>query len=231
MHVFYIHGFASSAHSSKARWLAERLAAHGLALHCPDLNEPEFSTLTVTRMIERVEAEIGRLPAGPVTLIGSSLGAFVAVQVAARCPPGTLRAVERMILLAPALDFPDECERTLGAEGFERWRTTGRVDVFHYAYGEMRTLLYALYEDAKRYDPFALSLTVPVLIIQGRFDRSVDVSVVERFARDRPHVKLQMVDDDHQLLESLEVLWNGVAGELGLTTPGDSPGSSSSPSS
>ena len=51
MQIFYLHGFASSAHSSKARFLAERLTPLGLRLHCPDFNEPDFSTLTVTRMI------------------------------------------------------------------------------------------------------------------------------------------------------------------------------------
>jgi uncharacterized protein len=220
VHVFYIHGFGSSPRSSKATWLSDRLADHGLALQCPDLNEPDFSTLTVTRMIDRVEAEMRRLPPGPVCLIGSSLGAFVAVQVAARCAPGTPWPVEHLVLLAPAFDFPEECERILGPEAFARWRTTGRVEAFHHAYGETRTLLYGLYEDAKRYDPFAAAIAIPILVIQGRLDRAVDVGEVERFARERSGVTLQMVDDDHQLLQSLDVIWRGVSGELGLSGRG-----------
>ena len=84
MHVFYLHGFASSARSSKARFFGERLASLGLPLHLPDFNEPDFSTLTVTRMLDQVDDAIAALPAGPVTLIGSSLGAFVAWHAAAR---------------------------------------------------------------------------------------------------------------------------------------------------
>ena len=50
-HLLYLHGFVSSPQSGKAAFLADRLAAHGLALTCPDLNLPDFSTLTVSRMI------------------------------------------------------------------------------------------------------------------------------------------------------------------------------------
>ena len=42
-HFVYLHGFASSPQSGKVSFLSERLAARGLTLHCPDLNEPDFS--------------------------------------------------------------------------------------------------------------------------------------------------------------------------------------------
>jgi pimeloyl-ACP methyl ester carboxylesterase len=225
VHLFYLHGFASSARSSKARWLAERLAACGLALHCPDLNEPDFSTLTVTRMIDRIDSALRELPPAPVVLIGSSLGGFVAVQLAARHRPATDHPVERMILLAPALDFPQGCVRTLGPEGIARWRETNRLEVFHYGYGEMRPLGFALYEDASRYDPFATAVDVPVLIFQGRSDESVDPEMVERFARSRPNVTLRLLDDGHQLLDSLEIIWREMAETLGPATRAGNPAS------
>ena len=227
MHVFYLHGFASSAQSSKAQWLAGRLAAHGVMLHCPDLNEPDFSTLTITRMIDRIESELRELPPAPVVLIGSSLGGFVAVQVAAGHRRGGAHPVERMILLAPALDFPQDCVRTLGAEGVARWQATNRLEVFHYGYGERRPLGFALYEDASRYDAFKTGIDVPVLIFQGRADESVDPAMVERFARTRPDVTLRLLDDGHQLLDSLEIIWRGIAEALGLATRAGNPASSS----
>ena len=108
MHVFYLHGFVSSPQSTKAAWLAERLRPYGLPLHCPDFNEPDFATLTTTRMVGQVEEGIRRLPPGPVTLVGSSLGGFVAWHVAARRhggPSRTAPPIDRLVLLAPALDF------------------------------------------------------------------------------------------------------------------------------
>ena len=83
MVVVYLHGFASSPDSSKAAFFAERFAGHGVTFLCPDLNQPAFATLTVTRMLQQLDAQISALPPTDVVLIGSSLGGFVAVEAAA----------------------------------------------------------------------------------------------------------------------------------------------------
>ena len=85
-HVFYLHGFASSALSTKAAYLARCLDAFGVSLRCPDFNEPDFSTLTMTRMIGQLARALDALPPGPVTLIGSSLGGTLAILAAGRLP-------------------------------------------------------------------------------------------------------------------------------------------------
>jgi len=56
--IFYLHGFASSPKSTKAEYFAERFARHGVPLRCPDFNQPDFSTLTMTRMLTQLEAAI-----------------------------------------------------------------------------------------------------------------------------------------------------------------------------
>src|SRR3954451_15215017 len=81
--IIYLHGFASSSHSGKATYLGERLRARGIDVVTPDLNLPDFSTLTTTRMLDQVKALIDAA-AEPVTLFGSSLGGYVAVNAAAR---------------------------------------------------------------------------------------------------------------------------------------------------
>jgi uncharacterized protein len=204
MNLFYLHGFASSARSSKAAFLADRLRPRGLTLHCPDFNAPEFSTLTVSRMIDQTRRAIEACPPAPAVLIGSSLGAFVAVHTAVRHPD---LPIAKLVLLAPALDFGGNRMRELGEAGIARWRATDRLDVFHYGYGETRSLGYALYEDAAAYDSFAVPLSLPILILQGRRDQSVDPAMVERFAASRPNVALHFLDDDHQLLGSLDMIW------------------------
>ena len=206
MHVFYLHGFASSPASTKAARFAERLRARGLTVHCPDLNEPDFSTLTVTRMLEQVDRAIEALPPAPVMLVGSSLGAFVAVHAMARRRNDARWPVSRMVLLAPALDFGGNRMRDLGPEGIARWRETDRLDVFHYAYERTVPLGYALYEDAGRYDALSVPIEVPVLAFQGRHDTVVDPAMVERWARGQDLVTLRLVDDDHQLGASLPLM-------------------------
>lgn len=83
--VIYLHGFASSSRSGKAVYLGERLRGRGVEFVAPDLNLPDFSTLTISRMLEQTRALLDAATE-PVTLIGSSLGAFVAVNAAAKWP-------------------------------------------------------------------------------------------------------------------------------------------------
>lgn len=210
-HVFYLHGFASGATSTKARWLAARLEAAGLPLHCPDFNLPDFASLTVTRMLSEVERRVAALDSGPVALFGSSLGALVAYHAAAANP-----RIDRLILLAPALDIGPSLRRGLGAAKVDEWRRGGSIEVFHYGYNEARRVNYTLFEDCERYDPFATPLAVPILIFQGRHDESVSADMVERFASTRPNVELHLLDDDHQLISSLPYIWGRSAAFLGV---------------
>ena len=178
MHVLYLHGFASSAQSSKAAFFRSKLSAHGVELQTPDFNAPDFSTLTVTRMLGQVRDTIQTLAPGPVTLIGSSLGAFVAVHAALR----DRGRIDRLVLLAPALDFGGNRMRALGDRGIEEWRRTDRLDVFHHAYGRVMPVHFELYADAARYDAFNARIDVPIQIFQGRSDTAVDPATVERWA-------------------------------------------------
>ena len=71
--VIYLHGFCSSPAAWKSQLLAEMMAARGLAEHfiCPQLSPvPDEAVASVSRLIEAA--------AGPVTLIGSSLGGHYA---------------------------------------------------------------------------------------------------------------------------------------------------------
>lgn len=215
MRVLYLHGFASSPQSSKARFFAEKLAERGVAFDAPDLNAPDFSTLTVTRMLKQAGAAIDA-HSDSVTVIGSSLGGFVAVQVALRYST----RVQRVVLLAPALVFPpstgsgqpsssDEGNRLneLGDRGVAAWRSSNRLQVFHYGYGRMMSVHYDLFADAARYNAMDAHLTQPVQVFQGRRDSAVDPATVERWAAARPNVELHMLDDDHQLHASLGYIW------------------------
>jgi pimeloyl-ACP methyl ester carboxylesterase len=212
MRVFYLHGFASSARSSKAAFFSSKFAASGVSLETPDLNEPDFSTLTISRMVAQVERTIDRRESDPVVLIGSSLGAFVAVHVAVQRPS----AIDRLVLLAPALDFGGNRMRTLGDRGLEEWKKTDRLDVFHYGFGRVMPVHYELYSDARRYDAMNARVGVPVQVFQGTRDTAVDPATVEQWSSARANVELHLLDDDHQLLTSLEYIWREMARFLAL---------------
>jgi alpha-beta hydrolase superfamily lysophospholipase len=190
------------------------VARRGVSYACPDFNQPSFEDLTVTRMLEQARGAIRAAPGGPVALIGSSLGAFVALHAAAQdqsAGPERSR-VDRLLLLAPALDLRD------GPQGanVDQWRRTGRLRIFHHAWNEYRDVGFALYEDAARYDAFALRLPLPMLVFQGTRDDAVEPAMVERWARARPNVELRLVDDEHQLSASVDEIWSESARFFGL---------------
>jgi pimeloyl-ACP methyl ester carboxylesterase len=217
--VFYLHGFASSAKSTKAGYFTERLRPFGVEVRCPDFNEPDFASLTMTRMLDRLDTEIAVLdgarpatPATPVTLVGSSLGGTLAVLAAARLA----NRVDRLVLLAPAVMFAKPGHQLLPPERIDEWRRARTTSFFHYAYEEERPLRFDFYEDTLKYDAFATRFSQPALIFQGLRDASVDYRTVEEFARTRPNVTLSLLDDDHQLIASLPRIWNDVQPFLGL---------------
>src|SRR4051794_5705621 len=125
--LIYLHGFASSGESTKARALRERLRGRGLDLLTPDLNLPDFSTVTVTRMLEQTHALLAQGDE-PATLIGSSLGGFVAVLAAVKWP----ERIARLVLMAPALDFSDAGLSGPGGAKIQDWKRDGRLMIFHY---------------------------------------------------------------------------------------------------
>ncbi|HVH25968.1 MAG TPA: YqiA/YcfP family alpha/beta fold hydrolase [Vicinamibacterales bacterium] len=207
---YYLHGFASSARSTKASYFGERFREHGLALTCPDFNLPDFSTLTLTRMLHQLADEIAA--GGAATLIGSSLGGTLAVLAAASFGA----RIERLVLLAPAVMFARAGHHLLPPDRIDEWRRLGSMPFFHYGDNAERMLNFTFYEDSFRYNPFDALFEQPTLIFQGLRDGSVDPRTVEAFARTRPNVTLSLLDDDHQLTASLPRIWDGVAAFLGI---------------
>ncbi|MCE1181013.1 MAG: alpha/beta fold hydrolase, partial [Rhodocyclales bacterium] len=75
--ILYLHGFCSSPASWKSRLLAEAMAQRGQAAQfvCPQLSPvPDIAMREMSALIERA--------AGPVTLVGSSLGGHYANHLA-----------------------------------------------------------------------------------------------------------------------------------------------------
>lgn len=215
MHVFYLHGFASSPDSSKAIFFRDRLAGHGVRLEAPDLNAPDFATLTMTRMVAQVEEALARAASGPVVVIGSSFGGLVAWHVAARAERSR-RPLSQLVLLAPAFELGSRHGWNLSDDELAAWRQTGWREVFHYAEGRPRRVHFALYEDTLAYRPDGVTVSAPGLVFQGTGDGVVDPGGVARFVKAHDNLQLRLLDDDHQLKGSLEAIWAECKAFLGL---------------
>ena len=213
--VFYLHGFVSSPRSTKVQYFTERLAAEGVDVRCPDFNEPEFRTMTMTRMLEQLDEQLSAAP-GPAALIGSSLGGTLAILAAARFAD----RVGRLVLLAPAVRFGDPGHHVLPPDQIAQWKRRGEYEFLHYGHGNGPTvrlpLSYAFYEDSLKHDSFGTLFTQPTLVFQGTRDALVNATDVEQFAATRPNLTLTLLDDDHQLIASLPRIWGDVQPFLGV---------------
>ncbi len=193
--IVYLHGFASGPGSTKASYFRERLERAGTRIEVPDLAQGDFEHLTLTRQLAVIErAAAGRA----ASLIGSSMGGYLAALYAARHPE-----VSRLVLLAPAFDFARRWAEHLGLEQVEVWRRTNALEVFHYAEGGTRKLAYDLMEDAAQYEAFP-DFRQPALIFHGAHDDVVPAFLSERFAAGHANARLEIVDSGHELLNVLE---------------------------
>jgi pimeloyl-ACP methyl ester carboxylesterase len=134
--IVYLHGFASGPSSTKARRFRDALSAVGATVRIPDLAAGDFEQLTISRQLQVLEEAAGD---NPVSLVGSSMGGYLAALFAARRP-----SVERLVLLAPAFSSATRWPEKLGAAEMDRWRRTDALEVFHYAEGRNRVLRYRL---------------------------------------------------------------------------------------
>lgn len=210
MRIVYLHGFASSPESSKARFFAERFAELGVPFTAPRLDEGNFRGLTITGQLKVVEKAVA---GGPVVLMGSSLGGYVAALYAARHPK-----IDSLVLLAPAFQFPTRWRARYSAEELKQWKLRGTIPFFHYGFKEERELSYQIVEDAVQYEDEP-AFQQPALVLHGRRDEVVPPIVSKVFAEGHPNVTLRLVDSGHELTDVLEELWMETATFLKFQSP------------
>lgn len=200
----YLHGFASSPQSAKAEYLRSRYSSLQLPLQLPDLNQGDFSHLTITRQLRQVEAEFPPPPI-PVTMIGSSLGGWTAALLAqqqAQC--------QRLVLLAPALQFLSHWLPRLGEQTLNQWHSQGYLPVYHYGEKRSLPLSYDFIQDAQTYQDQPLNRPIPTLILHGRHDEVIPIESSRHFTSERPWVKLIELESDHSLGNVLPQIWQAI---------------------
>ena len=201
--IVYLHGFASGPSSAKARFFRQKLEERGAHVHVPDLAEGNFRALTITSQLRVIERACGT---GRVSLMGSSLGGYLAALYAGLNPD----RVDRVVLLAPGFGFPTRWPEQMGAGRMEDWKRTGWTPIFHYATGREEPLGYQMVEDARRY-PDAPSFDQPALIFHGIADIVVPAQASIDFAFSHPNATLRLLKSGHELTDVLEEMWDEVA--------------------
>ena len=206
--VVYLHGFASSPQSGKAQFFRRKFAACGVPMEIPQLDQGRFEALTITGQLEVIERAAGQQPA---ILMGSSLGGYLAALYASRHPA----QIERLVLLAPAFQFPRRWRERYSEPEWERWRREGSTPVFHYGDGRERRLGYQFVEDAARYEDEP-AFPQPALIFHGVRDSVVPAAISSAFAGRHSKVKLILLESGHELTDVLEPMWAEVSDYLAV---------------
>jgi len=202
--VVYLHGFASSPLSSKAQFFRRKFAAAGVPLEIPQLDEGRFEALTISGQLRVIERAVGKQPA---ILMGSSLGGYLAALYASRHAQ-----IERLVLLAPAFQFPHRWRERYSESD---WKREGSIPVFHYGDGRERRLEYQFAEDAARYEDEP-DFPQPALILHGVRDSVVPAGISSAYAARHAGVKLVLLESGHELTDVLEPMWTLISDYLSV---------------
>ena len=161
--LLYLHGFASSPFGRKVERLREILPTR-YEIHARDLNVPSFEELDFDEMVRVALGAANKINAE--LIIGSSLGALVALEVARKGFGAP------MVLVAPALGF--------GARWLEKLPDGDPVPFFHHAMGREVPIHRRFFEDMASRTLEAVPPAPPVTIVMGDQDESVPFDGVWR---------------------------------------------------
>jgi len=193
----YLHGFASSPQSAKARAFQAWGTARGLAIDALDLRAPSFEHLRFSAIKARVCDAIDG-PRGRAVLIGSSLGGLTACRVAEEDP-----RVCAVLAMAPAFRLAETWRAKLGPAAFEAWRRDGSIEVDDHATKRKSRVDFGFVEELESLDAAPADVRVPVLIVHGTRDDVVSIERSREWSRGKRHVRLVEVDDTHELGQSI----------------------------
>ncbi len=189
--IVFLHGLESGPHGRKYQALAARFRE----VEAPD-------TTGIYDLETRVRVALDHLGGTPATLVGSSFGGLVALMVLAREPD----LVQGMVLAAPAVPLADPGQ---GHHILEQQRSSQR----HTTVSEpLRLAIEHLWEhhdelsrELEKAGSFLRKIEHGVRVIHGRRDELVPADACVEYFR-RWGVPVTLVDDDHPLTNSLDLL-------------------------
>ena len=174
--VVWLGGFRSDMAGTKAQALADWALAAGRAYVRFDYfghgeSDGDFAQGTITRWREDALGVLEALTEGPVVLVGSSMGGWIACLAAMAAP----EQVAALVLIAPAPDFTEKLMAPeMDAEAKAQMARTG-VWLRPSDYGDPYPISRELLEDGARWSILdgPVNVTAPTRILQGGADPDV----------------------------------------------------------
>ena len=174
--LIWLGGFRSEMTGTKARALSDWAAKSGQSFLRFDYfghgaSSGDFREATVTRWRADALAVIDALTEGPLILIGSSMGGWLACLAALSRP----ERVKALVLIAPAADLIERLIEPGLSDAARQAIETEGVWMRPSAYGAPDPITRTLIEDGRRWSilPGPVAITAPVTILQGGADPDV----------------------------------------------------------
>ncbi len=124
--ILFVTGFLSKRWGNKSKSLAQWCQEKGWGFCCYDVrgfgdSEGQFTDYTLSDWIADARLALGSIRSGPpVTIVGNSLGGWIAWLVAQE-----FAIVEELILIAPAFNMMGERAKRISKERLHHWHTGG----------------------------------------------------------------------------------------------------------
>lgn len=209
MKFLYLHGFASSPSSTKANFFFKHLDELSQDIEVLDLNGANFTELKISLLIENIKSQYNTYE--KITLIGSSMGGLVALNLAESMPN-----IQKVILLAPALKINTLWPKIVGEVGMQFWHDKGYLPIYHYGMKQEINLHYEFITDLQQIRDDNFKRNIPALIFHGLNDVTIPCQVSSEYSASHPCAVLHLLDSDHSLEDSLLFIWQHVAKFLEL---------------
>ena len=213
--LVWLGGYRSDMVGTKAVALDEFAAGRGLSCCRHDYSGHgesggDFRDGTISRWLEESLAVFDRFCPGRHILVGSSMGAWVALRMAQTLAGSTDR-LHGLLLLAPAPDFTEELMRPeLSVQQIEDLETKGFFEEPSDYSPEPNIFTKALFDDGldNRVMTDGLEINCPIHIIQGMQDPDVPYHHALKLVEFLPHEQVTMTlikDGDHRLSRDQDI--------------------------
>lgn len=211
VNFLYLHGFASSPQSRKARFFKDKIEQNGWHCLVPDLNVPSFAALSLSAQIDlglELINDLNETNDNPLVIVGSSMGGLLAAlleqELRQQRSPTKIQAI---VLLAPGFGITKRWPQIIGEQGMQSWRETGFRPFFHYAANQELPLHFAFAKELEQYKTDNFEINIPTIVFHGIDDQTVPIEHARQFAQLNPAAALVELDDGHELANSLDLIW------------------------
>lgn len=210
--VMFCGGFKSDMTGTKATWFEAQCCRRGQGYIRFDYSGHgasggAFEDGTIGRWAEDALNILDRVTQGPVVLVGSSMGGWVALLLLLQRP----ERIRGVLGIAAAPDFTLGIEAHMSATQKDILNKTGRIETQSEYGGEPYVFTKALLEDGRaqslldrRYD-----IDVPLTLVQGKRDEAVPWQTAHRIEKAFPGPATRAIfveDGDHRLSREQDLI-------------------------